>query len=309
MYIGKRADYFLSEILTDFSRTQIKKFIENKCILINEHSFKPSRLIIGNEVIDINIPPPEKSELIPQRMDLEIIYEDKDLIAINKPAGLVVHPGAGIKQGTLVNALLYMCKDLSGIGGELRPGIVHRLDKETSGVIVAAKNDYSHRNLVDQFKNREVHKKYIAIVIGEINKHKGTFKSFIGRHKTNRIKMSSSSSNGREAVTNWEVLKKFKNYTLISAEPKTGRTHQIRVHFSANGFPILGDKLYCRKNINLPYNKHLRNIIKRHALHALELEIKHPRTNKLIRFKAEMPKDIKEVIKLLEKDNNESNKI
>lgn len=299
-YIGRRTDFFLTDVLSDYSRTQIQNYIKKNHILLHNEPFKPSRLIEGNEIFEINIPVPEPTKLVPQKIDIEVIFEDKDIIAVNKPAGLTVHPGAGIKQGTLVNALLHMCKDLSGIGGELRPGIVHRLDKETSGVIVAAKNDYSHNKLSTQFKNREVKKKYVCIVHGNLSMSEGKFSSSIERDRKNRVRMTSTSGRGRTAVTCWKVIKNFNNYSYVEVEPKTGRTHQIRVHFSDNGHPILEDKVYGYKKNKNPYSNKLKKYIKRHALHALELQINHPRSNQILVLRADIPDDMMEVIKFLE---------
>lgn len=299
-FIGKRVDVFLSDYLPDHSRTQIKNYISNKNVLINNKSFKPSRILTGNEVINISIPPPEPSQLFPQDLSIEVLYEDKDIIVVNKPANLTVHPGAGIKQGTLVNGLLFLCNDLSGIGGELRPGIVHRLDKETSGVIVAAKNDFSHRNLSDQFKSRVIYKKYICIVVGEIKNEEGMFNTSIERHKTNRIKMTSMSGNGRVAETKWNLIKRYKGFSYLEAEPKTGRTHQIRVHFADNGYPILHDKVYGNKGYKSDVQNRLKKLISRHALHAKELGFTHPRTNEYMKFEASIPKDMLDVIDFLE---------
>lgn len=299
-FVGKRFDLYLSVVLKEFSRSQIKKFIELENILVDNKPFKPSRIISGSETVIVRIPPAVPSDIIPQNIDLDIIHEDKDIIVVNKQAGLTVHPGAGIKNGTLVNALLYKSKDLSGIGGKIRPGIVHRLDKDTSGVIVAAKNDFSHRHLSEQFKDRTIEKEYIAIVVGEMKKSSGIFDSPIARNPNNRIKMTTKIKDGRASITNWEIIRNFKGYTFVKAEPKSGRTHQIRVHFAENGFPILCDKVYG--NIK---GKHfgmssIKNLIKRQALHARKICFKHPRTNESVQFEASIPDDIKSVLDFLE---------
>lgn len=298
-FIGKRFDLFLPSILKDFSRSQIKKFIEEKNILVNDKPFKPSLIISGSEKVLINIPPPTPLDLVPEDIDLDVIYEDKDIIVVNKQAGLTVHPGAGVKNGTLVNALLYKTRDLSGIGGKIRPGIVHRLDKDTSGVIVAAKNDFSHRNLSDQFKDRTVVKEYVAIVVGEMKKLSGVFDSAISRNPNNRVKMTTKVSGGRTALTKWEIIKKFKGYTFVKARPKSGRTHQIRVHFAENGFPILSDKVYGSKNAKHFAMTSLKGLVKRQALHAKKLGLNHPRTGEPLEFEAPIPEDIKSALDFL----------
>ena len=303
-YAGQRADIIFSELFDKFSRSQIRKFIKDGHILIEGEIFKPSKLLNGGESATLKIPAPEPIEAKPEQIGLDVIYENQDYIVINKPAGMVVHPGAGVNTGTLVNALLHHCDDLSGIGGKIRPGIVHRLDKDTSGVIVAAKNDFTHSNLVNQFKERTVSKEYLAIVHGVIKKDAGKFKSVIGRHRTNRIRMSSNTSSGRDSLTEWRVLKRFSNSSLVSVNPKTGRTHQIRVHFYENGFPLLCDQLYgSKKNDNDLFNKNTKTIM-RHALHAYKLGFNDPRSNKIKEFKADIPEDLKNTLEFLERDLN-----
>lgn len=299
-FIGKRFDSYLPLVLKDYSRSQIKKYIENEYILIDKKPFKPSRIISGGEKVFVNIPPSLPTDIEAQNIELDIVYEDKDIIVINKPAGLTVHPGAGVQKGTLVNALLFKVADLSGIGGEIRPGIVHRLDKDSSGLIVAAKNDYSHRDLSDQFKNRTVKKEYIALVVGEMKKSSGVFNRPITRDPNNRVRMTAKLLKGRAALTNWEVIKKFKGYTFVKAEPKSGRTHQIRVHFAEGGFPLLGDKVYGNSKSKHFGMTNLKNLISRHALHALKLGFKHPFTKEFIQFETSIPDDIKSVLEYLE---------
>ncbi len=298
-FVGIRFDLYLPEVLKDFSRSQIKKFIEEKNILVDNKPFKPSRIISGSEKVFIKIPPPTPLDIAAENIDLEIIHEDKDIIVVNKQAGLTVHPGAGVTNGTLVNALLYKSKDLSGIGGKIRPGIVHRLDKYTSGVIVAAKNDFSHHHLSNQFKERTVIKEYIAIVVGEIKKSSGIFDSPIARNPNNRIKMTTKVKEGRASLTKWEVLKRFKGYTLVKAEPKSGRTHQIRVHFAENGFPILCDKVYGNSKAKHFAMSAISKLINRQALHARKLGLIHPRTEKYLEFEAPVPQDIETTLDFL----------
>ncbi len=249
----------------------------------------------------MNLPAPTSIDSEPEDINLELIYEDSSIVVVNKPAGMVVHPGAGVSSGTLVNALLYKCQDLSGIGGKIRPGIVHRLDKDTSGVIVAAKNDKAHNSLVNQFKSREVKKRYIAIVEGNLKLYSGSFDSKIGRDPINRIKMSSKSKSGRESLTLWKVLKRFGPATLVEAEPKTGRTHQIRVHFSENNFPILADKVYGNKKQRNKILAQAAKEIGRQALHASRIGFMHPETEDYLEFEAPLPDDMQKAIDYLER--------
>ncbi len=303
-HAGKRADIIFSELLNSFSRSQIRKFIKQGDILIDERQFKPSRLLTGGEIATFRIPEPEPIEAEAENIPIDVIFENSDFIVVNKPPGMVVHPGAGVKSGTLVNALLYRCRDLSGIGGKIRPGIVHRLDKDTSGVIVAAKNDFSHSQLASQFKDRTVKKVYLAIVRGVIKEETGTFSSIIGRHKNNRIKMSSNTNSGRDSITDWKVLKRYRNATLVQVSPRTGRTHQIRVHFSENGYPLLSDNLYGNSKSDKEVIKNIGSKLSRHALHAHKLGFNDPRGGSLQEFIAEVPDDFNNVLDLLEKLSN-----
>ena len=286
IHSGLRVDILLSNKLA-LSRSSISKLAKDNNIFCNGKNIKPSYSLKSNDIIEIFIPSPKVSPLEPIDQPLNIIYQDSDIAVINKPPNLVVHQGAGVKLPTLVNLLLFHCKDLSGISGELRPGIVHRLDKETSGVMVIAKNDKSHVNLSSQFKNRLVFKTYLAIVHGHIQQESGNINLKIGRDKKNRLKISNNSSSLREAETDWRVIERFKKFTLIEAYPKTGRTHQIRVHLDSIGCPILGDKIYgSRKRVNV-----IKNLkIDRHMLHAKKLEFLHPVTNKNLSFTAD-PQD------------------
>ncbi len=298
---GKRADVVLAHFLSDHTRSQIKKLIDDQNVVVNGKPIKPSKKFEGGDIVSVNLPAPVSIDAEPENIDIEVIYEDSSIVVVNKPAGIVVHPGAGISSGTLVNALLFKCKDLSGIGGKIRPGIVHRLDKDTSGVIVAAKNDLAHNSLVSQFKIREVNKGYLAIVEGNIKAESGSFASKIGRDPINRIKMSSKSRAGRESLTFWNVLKRFGIATLVEAEPKTGRTHQIRVHFSENGFPILADKVYGHKKQRDKRLAAAAKQIGRQALHASRIGFMHPESNEYIEFEAPIPQDMQQAIDYLEK--------
>lgn len=282
IHSGLRVDILLSNELA-LSRSSISKLAKDNNIFCNGKNIKQSYSLKTNDIIEIFIPSPKVSPLEPIDQPLNIIYQDSDIAVINKPPNLVVHQGAGVKSPTLVNLLLFHCKDLSGISGELRPGIVHRLDKETSGVMVIAKNDKSHVSLSSQFKNRVVSKTYLAIVHGHIQEESGNINLRIGRDKKNRLKISNNSSSLREAETDWRVIERFQKFTLIEAYPKTGRTHQIRVHLDSIGCPILGDKIYgSRKRVNV-----IKNLkIDRHMLHAKKLEFLHPVTNKNLSFTA-----------------------
>lgn len=297
---GMRADIALSRVLEGQTRSQIKRLIEQGHVAIEGETIKSSRKLEQGEEVRVKIPPPETLDTVPEDLPLSVLYEDEDVIVIDKPAGMTVHPGAGVKRGTLVNALLFRCKDLSGIGGKVRPGIVHRLDKNTSGVMVAAKNDMSHDSLAGQFKDRTVIKRYLAIVEGTIRKDSGAFSSKIGRHPSKRIKMSSKSPSGRESLTMWKVLKRFERAALVEVEPKTGRTHQIRVHFSENGHPILADALYGPKKHRTPTLGRAAKEIGRQALHASSIGFLHPRTGKFVEFTAPMPEDMKRALNIIE---------
>lgn len=297
---GKRADVVLLRFLPGFTRSQIKRLIDEQHVLVGGEPIKPSRKFEGGEVVHVIVPPPEPAAAEPEEIPLRVLFEDGDIIVVDKPPGMTVHPGAGVRKGTLVNALLSRCKDLSGIGGRIRPGIVHRLDKNTSGVMVVAKNDFSHNSLVEQFKNRTVSKRYLAIVEGVMKRGSGSFSSKIGRHPTKRVKMSSRTEGGREALTLWKVLKRYENATLVEAEPKTGRTHQIRVHFSENGHPVLADEVYGRGGRKPGALNAAAKKAGRQALHASKLGFVHPRTGKYMEFTAPVPEDMKEALNVLQ---------
>ena len=296
---SERADVVFSKIFNQHSRSQIRRFIKEGHILIDGKVVKPSKILVGGEKVTVNFPEPEPIEAEPENIDLDIIYENTDYIVINKPPGMVVHAGAGNKRGTLVNALLHHCSDLSGIGGKIRPGIVHRLDKDTSGIIVAAKNDFTHSNLSDQFKEKTVTKVYLAIVHGVIKKNKGVYISEIGRHVKDRVKMSSNTNSGKKSVTNWKVLRRFESSTLVEAMPETGRTHQIRVHFTENGHPLISDILYGNKKMDKDLSKNFNGFINRHALHAKKIGFIDPRSGKFVEYEAPEPEDFKKTLNFL----------
>lgn len=259
----------------------------------------------AKDVIYVAIPEPRALNALPEKIPLDILYEDKSIIVINKPAGMVVHSGAGNIEKTLVNALLYLCKDLSGIGGILRPGIVHRLDKDTSGAIVAAKTDAAHQSLAKQFKGHTVIKKYIAIVWGIVKDDAGTIDLPIGRHVSDRKKMSAAVKKGRTAVTHYKVLKRFSHFTLLEIKLETGRTHQIRVHLSAIHHPVVGDPVYGRKTIPSFLSANIRSAVhglKRQALHSSLLGFMHPETGNYMEFNSPLAQDMDAIIKILERN-------
>ena len=315
--LGKRIDKVLSEKIDGFSRNKIQDLIINGNIMLDKVIIKDQSLIIKKEcTLLVNLPKPKDSELVAKKIDLEIFYEDEHLLVLNKQAGLIVHPGAGNYENTLVNGLLHHCKNsLSGIGGVLRPGIVHRIDKMTSGLLVIAKNDRTHNYLSKQFKNRKIKRKYICLTWNSTNLKKGLIKKNIIRSKVNRKKMVVCDENsGRDALTEYKIKKSF-NFEKLSisfyeCKLHTGRTHQIRVHLNYVGVPIIGDFVY-KKNINmdyLPFNikENIKNnfiIPKRQALHAQSIGFFHPHIKKEMFFKAEEPKEFKDLIKLLEENS------
>lgn len=301
-FAGSRADIVFSEILSGFSRAQVIKFIRSGNILVDGSDIKPSKILSGGESVTFDLPDIEVSEEPdPQNIKLNIIFEDEDIIVVDKPAGMVVHPGSGINKGTLVNGLIFRYPELADVGDRQRPGIVHRLDKETSGVMVVARNNNSFKSLVEQFKKREVDKEYLAIIYGSPDTESGIFSSSIGRHSTNRIKMSSRTNSPRKAKTYWTVISRYGDFTLVKAEPKTGRTHQIRVHFSEAGLPIISDKVYGGKNTPRAVHGYK---LERHALHAHKLGFIHPVKKQKVEFCSPLPGDLDNVLKLLGGENS-----
>jgi 23S rRNA pseudouridine1911/1915/1917 synthase len=300
---GKRLDQFLSETDLNLSRSQAKIWIKNNHILLNQRPIKPSTHLKAGDVVSGTLPEPQPLPLKPESLPLTIFYEDPSIIVVDKPAGMVVHPAPGNPSGTLVNALLYHCKDLAGINGVLRPGIVHRLDKDTSGVMVVAKDDEAHHQLTKQFKNRTVEKVYWAIAYGKFNKEEGLIDSAIGRHPSERKRMSTRTKRGRTAITRWKRIESLDGFTLLEISPQTGRTHQIRVHLSSIGHPLLGDPLYGRKgrpgSIQDPLLKESVKRMNRQALHARRLAFKHPRTGERVEFESPLPQDMREALEWL----------
>ncbi|MCD6580357.1 MAG: RluA family pseudouridine synthase [Desulfuromusa sp.] len=302
----ERLDTFLSECLPDISRSQLKKLIDSGQITLNGNTTKASSKLKGGESIQVVLPDPEPVETIPEAIPLHILYEDQDLIVINKPVGMVVHPAVGHPRGTLVNALLYHCKDLAGIGGKLRPGIVHRIDKDTSGVIVVTKNDHSHQHLAAQFKDHSINRRYLALVHGSPDGNSGIIDQPIGRHPTQRKKMSGKARNSKRAVTHWKVLKQYNvnPLSLIELQLETGRTHQIRVHFAEINCPLIGDPLYGnRSRTTAIKDMELRKLIDRlpgQALHAQSLGFIHPTSGKYLEFSSEIPETLQDIITYLD---------
>ena len=283
---SKRLDIFLTEVQTDITRSTIKKLIESERVTVNGTSIKAHYKLKEGDRVEVEVPDPEPLEVKPEPIPLNIVYEDASLIVIDKPPGMVVHPAPGHSGGTLVNALLHHCKDLAGIGGVERPGIVHRLDKDTSGLIVAAKTETSMQSLARQFKERDIQKVYLAIAKGVFESKTGIIDVPIGRHKTHRKKMSTHTTAGREAQTRYEVLRQLDSFAYLQLFPKTGRTHQIRVHLASIGHPILGDRLYGG-TLGPGYPQ-----IERQALHAHRLELTHPDTGKLLQLASPLPPDM-----------------
>lgn len=293
---GLRLDVAIQKAQPQFSRNFIRHLLNDGAILINGKNAKPSYTVRGGEKVAIELPEPEVIEARPENIPLNVVFEDHDVIVINKPAGMVAHPSSGHTSGSLVNALLFHCTDLSSINGKLRPGIVHRLDKDTSGVIIAAKNDAAHKGLADQFAARTVQKEYLALCHGNPPKNEFFCDGRIGRHPTRRTEMTvlKDDADGRAAHTDFVVLEKFANSIFsVRAMPKTGRTHQIRVHLARNGYPILADELYG-KEAELPELG-----LQRHALHAQRLTLKHPQSGKTLTFEAEIPDDMNTALQRL----------
>lgn len=288
-----RLDKIVSNLETNLSREAVQRMIKNGKILVNGKQEKPSYKTSIGETLTIEEEKAEEIDLKPQEMPLDVIYEDDDMLVINKEKGIVVHPGNGNPDGTLANAVMARCKGgLSGIGGKIRPVIVHRIDKDTSGLVIIAKNDKAHINLSNQIQKRKVKKTYIALVRGVIKENEATINMPIGRSTKDRKKMAVS-KNGKEAITNFKVLKRFTGYTLLEVNIETGRTHQIRVHLAEIGFPIVGDIVYS--NGKNPFN------VEGQMLHAAKLELKHPTTQKDVTFEATLPEYFKKIVKELEK--------
>lgn len=308
---GTRLDVWLASLPEIQTRNQASRLIEKNMVKVSgvlPLKVKASYRLLGTETVEVEIPTPTPSQFQPEDIPLEILFQDNDIAVINKQAGLVTHPAAGHEHGTLVNGLLFHIKDLSDIGGVERPGLVHRLDKDTSGILVVAKTNLAHKNLSEDLKKHHMHRVYWALVAGVPKEKTKTIESNLARHPVHR-KAFSSQENGKHAVTHYEVIKTFKNQaSLLQVKLETGRTHQIRVHLSEMGNPVLGDKLYGVKRqralIKTPALKKILDKMPRHALHAAELGFEHPRTKVEVHFKADWPQDLKALVDELEKLKN-----
>lgn len=291
---GVRIDRFLSEKNEEISRSYLQKLLKEKQITVNNAPVKANYKIQAEDFIRVELPDMEEPDILPEYIPLDILYEDKDVLVINKPKDMVVHPSAGHTSGTLVNAVMFHCKEnLSGINGVLRPGIVHRIDKDTTGALLICKNDTAHRDLAEQLKQHSIKRRYRAIVAGNLKEDEGTIEGPIGRHPIDRKKMAINYKNGKEAVTHYKVLERFKNATYVECRLETGRTHQIRVHMTSIGHPLLGDEVYgSGKN---PY--HLQG----QALHAMILGFVHPSTGEYMEFEAPLPEYFTKLLDKLRK--------
>ncbi len=295
---SQRLDQFISS-KSGLTRSYVQKLIKDSLLLVNSHTEKSNYKVKEGDRIELTMKEEPAAVLVPENLALEVVWEDRHIIVINKPPHMVVYPSAGHKSGTLLNALIYKCKKLSSTGAPLRPGVVHRLDKETSGLIVFAKDDSSYLNLCSQFSERKIEKKYLAILYGSIRSDQGEISIPIGRAASDRKKMSTKTKKGKEAVTRFKIIKRFKYATLAEISIITGRTHQIRVHFAVSGHPVLGDKTYGRKTAINFGQKNIK--FNRQMLHACSLKFKHPVTGKAVELKAPLPKDMEKAIEELNK--------
>lgn len=293
---GTRIDVYLSQMLDDCSRSFVQKLIDENKVLVNSKVIKSNYKLRCKDIIDVDIPEPLAIEIVPENITLDILYEDKDVIVINKEQGMVVHPSHGHYSGTVVNALLYHCGDeLSGINGVMRPGIVHRIDKDTSGVLMIAKTNIAHQKLAMQLKEHSITRKYNAIVYNNIKDDTGTVDAPIGRHSVDRKKMAVTNKNSKNAVTHYRVIERFGKYTFIEVQLETGRTHQIRVHMSSIGYPLVGDEIYGPKNQKFKLNGQM--------LHARVLGFIHPITGEYMEFEASIPEYFQKFLNDLRNSN------
>lgn len=294
---GVRIDKYLAEQLPDITRSYLQKLLKDGSVQMNGKPVKASTKTAVGAVIALAIPEPEEPEILPENIPLDILYEDSDVILINKPKNMVVHPAAGHYTGTLVNALMYHCRgDLSGINGVLRPGIVHRIDKDTTGVLIVCKNDRAHNALAEQLKEHSITRKYRAIVCGNLKEDEGTVDAPLGRHPQDRKKMAIVRSGGKRAVTHYRVLERFGNDTYIECQLETGRTHQIRVHMASLGHPLLGDEIYGRAKS--PFK------LEGQTLHAMVLGFIHPITGEYMEFEAPLPEYFEKLLEKLRKSGS-----
>lgn len=290
---GERLDKFLSIIYPEFSRAFFQKLIKSKQVSVNETPQKASYCVKIDDIVTVEIPDAVETTIEPENIPLDILYEDDDVLIVNKPKGMVVHPSAGHYSGTLVNAIMYHCKDtLSGINGEIRPGIVHRIDMDTTGSLIVCKNDEAHVNIAQQIKEHSVNRIYVGIVCGNVKEDSGTVEGAIGRHPIERKKMAINEKNGKPAITHYKVLERFKNYTYMQFKLETGRTHQIRVHMASIGHPLLGDILYSGGRS--PF-KHLQG----QCLHAKTIGFIHPKTGEYMEYSAPLPEYFEKLLCLL----------
>jgi 23S rRNA pseudouridine1911/1915/1917 synthase len=308
---AERLDRFLADCLPELTRSQVKRLVDDGRVLLRGAPAKAGEKLKGGEALAVTLPEAVSAEALPEEIPLRILYEDRHLVVIDKPAGMVVHPAPGHQGGTLVNALLHHCRDLAGIGGELRPGIVHRLDKDTSGVMVAAKDDASLNALARQFKAHSINRRYLALVHGLVPADRGTVDKPIGRHTTERKKMSGKTRSGRRAVTHWRVLRRFdkERLTLVELSLETGRTHQIRVHFSEMNHPVVGDPVYGSSGraqvLTDPELRQRLLALHRQALHARVLGFIHPATGTYMEFESPLPEDLREILDYLDRKYTE----
>ncbi|MGG1451650.1 RluA family pseudouridine synthase [Bacillus licheniformis] len=284
---GERIDKYLTAVEADWSRTQVQQWIKEDRVLVNGNAVKANYKVQEGDAVSVQVPEPEPLDVTAEPMDLDIYYEDPDVLVVNKPRGMVVHPAPGHLTGTLVNGLMAHCDDLSGINGVMRPGIVHRIDKDTSGLLMVAKNDMAHESLVNQLVNKTVTRKYTALVHGVIPHDHGTIDAPIGRDKKDRQSMTVTRENGKHAVTHFEVIERFDDFTVVECQLETGRTHQIRVHMKYIGFPLAGDPKYGPKK-TVDFNGQV--------LHAGVLGFDHPRTGEYVEFEAPLPDDMKNLL-------------
>ena len=292
---GERLDAFLAENVEDLTRSAAQKLLEKGAVTANGKVLKKNDKTAPGMVVTVELPDPQPVDVVPQNIPLDVVYEDEDVIVINKPVGLVVHPAPGHPDGTLVNALLYHCGDsLSGINGELRPGIVHRIDRDTSGLIIAAKNDRAHLALAEQLQDHSLARVYEAVVHGNFREDEGTVDAPIGRHPVERKKMAIDRKDGRRAVTHWTVLGRYNGYTHVQCRLETGRTHQIRVHMASIGHPLVGDPVYGGNRKSLPG-------LVGQALHARKLRFVHPSTKELVEVECGLPEWFEKVLRQIDK--------
>lgn len=292
--VGERIDKWLTDVLEEesVSRTAVQEWVKRGLAQVNGSSVKPNYKLAASDHVELQLPEPEAAEIQPEAIPLDIIYEDSDVIVVNKPRGMVVHPAPGHMTGTLVNALMHHCRDLSGINGLLRPGIVHRIDKDTTGLLMAAKNDRAHHSLAEQLKEHSVTRKYVALVHGDLPHDNGTIDAPIGRDPQDRKMFTVTDRGAKEAVTHFAVLERLAGYTLVELQLETGRTHQIRVHMKYIGYPLAGDPVYGRSKTV---------VLDGQALHAGVLGFTHPRSGERMEFRADMPQDMKHVLESLRK--------